>query len=327
MIKINDWKEFKLSDYFEIEAGKYHYPDEYAEGRTPYVSASNENNGISQYIDLEPDFDGNKIVTGKVGCTAFYEPLPFCATSDVNIFTPKFKMSPKIGLFITTIINFSENYKWAYGRQCRVGNSKRISVFLPSNNVGEPDWQYMEEFMGGLQTKPLATSVKSSNIALKTDEWKEFEIRDIFDIKYGINMELNDCIISDDDKAINFVSRTEDNNGVSARVELVEGKVPQESGLITCAGGGSVLSTFLQEKPFYSGRDLYLLKAKDNISRLAKLFIITIIKKNKYKYNYGRQANITLPYLKLKLPATKEGKPDYTFMENYIKNLPYSDCL
>lgn len=173
----------------------------------------------------------------------------------------------------------------------------------------------------------MTTSVKSSNIALKTDEWKEFEIRDIFDIKYGINMELNDCIISDDDNAINFVSRTEDNNGVSAKVELVEGKIPQKAGLITCAGGGSVLSTFLQEDPFYSGRDLYLLKAKNNISRYAKLFVITIIKKNKYKYNYGRQANITLPYIKIKLPVTKEGKPDYVFMENYIKHLPYSDCL
>ena len=29
------------------------------------------------------------------------------------------------------IINFSENYKWTYGRQCRVGDSKEIIIKLP----------------------------------------------------------------------------------------------------------------------------------------------------------------------------------------------------
>lgn len=116
MIDTSQWKEFKLSEYFEIVPGKYHYPEEYDIGKTPYVSASNENNGIGQKINLPPDFEGNCIVTGKVGCTAFYESEPFCATSDVNVFIPKFQLSPNIGLFIATIININENYKWAYGR-------------------------------------------------------------------------------------------------------------------------------------------------------------------------------------------------------------------
>lgn len=140
-------------------------------------------------------------------------------------------------------------------------------------------------------------------------------------------MELNSCIESDDSGAVNFVSRTELNNGVSSRVLPIDGKKPQAAGLITCAGGGSVLSTFLQEKPFYSGRDLYLLKAKDDISKYAKLFIITIIKANKYRYSYGRQANVTLPFLKIKLPVLPNGKPNYQYMENYIKKLQYSDLI
>ncbi len=74
-------------------------------------------------------------------------------------------------------------------------------------------------------------------------------------------MELNICMEAEDGApdAINFVARTETNNGVSARVKPVEGKEPQPTGLITCAGCGSVLSTFLQQEPFYSGRDIYLL--------------------------------------------------------------------
>lgn len=63
-------------------------------------------------------------------------------------------------------------------------------------------------------------------------------------------MELNTCIEAEDGDpdAINFVARTESNNGVSARVKPVEGKEPQPAGLITCAGGGSVLSTFFARR-------------------------------------------------------------------------------
>ena len=69
-LNTNEWKEFCLNDLFSIEAGVYHYSTEYDDGNTPYVSASNTNNGVAQKIDLIPDFKGNCITTGKVGCTA-----------------------------------------------------------------------------------------------------------------------------------------------------------------------------------------------------------------------------------------------------------------
>ena len=164
---------------------------------------------------------------------------------------------------------------------------------------------------------------------LGVETWKDFKVNELFEVKYGINMELNTCIEAEDGDpdAINFVARTESNNGVSARVKPVEGKKPQPAGLITCAGGGSVLSTFLQEEPFYSGRDLYLLIPLQPMSKLAKLFCITVLKANKYRYSYGRQANITLPYLELMLPANADGTPDFNSMDSYMKSLPYGDRI
>ena len=41
----------------------------------------------------------------------------------------------------------------------------------------------------------------------------------------------------------------------------------------------------------------------------------------------GRQANKTLPDLLLKLPIDIDGNPDWQFMEDYIKSLPYGDRL
>ena len=150
LIDTKTWKEYKIKDLFDVVAGKYHYPEEYENGKTPYASASNTNNGIAQTITLEPDFKGNCIITGKVGCTAFYQPNDFCATSDVNVFIPKsFVLNKYIGLFLVSVINKSENYKWNYGRQCRVGDSKEIIVKLPAKN-DQPDWQYMEDYIKSL---------------------------------------------------------------------------------------------------------------------------------------------------------------------------------
>ena len=153
--------------------------------------------------------------------------------------------------------------------------------------------------------------------------WKEFKVKDIFKVVYGVNLELINCIETDKDDptAIAFVSRTEANNGVSGYVKPIQGIDPQPKDTITVAGGGSVLATFLQTQPFYSGRDLYLLYTKDEISNKAKLFLVTLIRANKYRYNYGRQANVTLPSLKLKLPVTEDGSPDWQWMELYIDSL------
>lgn len=128
------------------------------------------------------------------------------------------------------------------------------------------------------------------------------ELQEIFDVKYGVNLELNK--LKHSQTGINFVSRTFKNNGVSAIVEQLENIIPIPAGTLTVAGGGSVLETFLQPKPYYSGRDLYYLTAKTELSNIQKLFYCACIRANKYKYSYGRQANRTLK--NLLVPALKE---------------------
>ena len=106
-LNVKEWKEFNITKLFDIGAGNYYSSDYYDEGTTPYISASATNNGVGQMINLSPDFSGNKIVTGKVECKAFYQGEPFCATSDANVFSPKFTMSKYVGLFLTSIISFN----------------------------------------------------------------------------------------------------------------------------------------------------------------------------------------------------------------------------
>ncbi len=58
------------------------------------------------------------------------------------------------------------------------------------------------------------------------------------------------------------------------------------------------------------------------------LFISTVISKNKYKYYFGRKA-FQNKFIKdsIALPIDESGEPDWSFMEDYIKSLPYSKNL
>ena len=123
------------------------------------------------------------------------------------------------------------------------------------------------------------------------------KVSDVFDVRYGTSLELlnlESCSKSDPN-AVNFVSRTEKNNGVSGIVKKLRDLEPFEAGLITVAGSGnSVLESFVQSSPFYTGFHVFILRPKKELTELEKLFFCYCIRINQYKYSFGRQANKTL---------------------------------
>ncbi len=125
---------------------------------------------------------------------------------------------------------------------------------------------------------------------------KLIPIYKLFDIKYGNGFELvnlEQCK-KNDTNSVNFVSRTEKNNGISAFVKKIDGIEPIPADTISVAVSGSVLATFLQPQPYYTGFHVMILIPKKKMTKLEMLFYAYCIEKNKYKYNYGRQANRTL---------------------------------
>ena len=57
------------------------------------------------------------------------------------------------------------------------------------------------------------------------------------------------------------------------------------------------MESFVQDSPFYSGRDLYWLRPKVELTLEEKLYYCSCIRRNRHKYSYGRQANRTLKNL------------------------------
>ena len=128
------------------------------------------------------------------------------------------------------------------------------------------------------------------------------KLSEIFECWYGVNLELINCQLSED--GIPFVSRTGNNNGVVARVSPIPDIEPNPPHTLSLACGGSVLSCFYQDEEYYSGRDLFILSPKKPMTKNEMLLYSYIIGENKYKYNYGRQANKT--FQDLMLPELSE---------------------
>ena len=342
-VDMTNWVNFTVADLFEIINGKGITTEEIENnpGNFEAVQSGEGNNGVMGCISKS--YCRNKgysyceeacltvARSGTSGYVSFHE--NGCVVGDsakILLLREQKAKSTKVYLFLQTLLS-ANRFKYTYGRKVTEDLYSKTIIKLPITADGKPDWQWMESYVDLLHSKPLTTG-NIMNIGANTleiDNWKEFSVSDLFDVVYGANLELVNCVETTkrDPDAIAFVSRTESNNGVSAYVKPVSGIGPQPENTITVAGGGSVLATFLQTQPFYSGRDLYLLHSKEAISIPAKLFLVTVIKANKYRYNYGRQANVTLPSLKLRLPSKADGKPDWQYRENYIKSLPYGDRL
>lgn len=128
---------------------------------------------------------------------------------------------------------------------------------------------------------------------------KLVNVDQLFNVKYGVNLDLNKLEIVEEGQGIRYVGRTEKNNGITAWVRPIEDKKPNPAMTISVAGGGSVLSTFVQETTYYSGRDLFYLEPKKEMTINELMYYATVLKKNKFKFSYGRQANRTLPTLKI----------------------------
>jgi hypothetical protein len=134
---------------------------------------------------------------------------------------------------------------------------------------------------------------------------KLVSLSEIFDIRYGTSLELN--ALEEAEDGIPFVSRTTQNNGVSALVAPVAGVSPSPGGVLSVALSGSPLATFLQERPFYSGYHVAVLAAKVSMSRDTLLYYATCLQSNRYRFSFGRQANRSLATLLV--PALSELPP------------------
>lgn len=144
-----EWKHFRMPEIFGlIQRGKRLKNADHVPGIVPYVSSTANNNGVDDYIEATPGTRafGDCISlanSGSVG-TAFYEPFEYVASDHVTALKTK-GMSKYVYLFlIATIEKQGSNFN--FNREINDARIKNMQIMLPVDDVGEPDYAYMEQY-------------------------------------------------------------------------------------------------------------------------------------------------------------------------------------
>lgn len=291
----------------------------------PYVGRTQKNNGVTAHVSKIKGVNPNPANTISVSgggsvLEAFVQDEPYYSGRDLFYLTPNLNMTKQEMLYYCMCIR-ANKFRYNFGRQ---PNKTMTKIMLP-------DLCDIPSYVNNIPIRDLSYFCKRQNDndtpALNIEKWEEFELGDLFVFHSANGFELNK-MKHGSQYNISFVSRTGENNGVSAQVAKYQNIEPFPTGFITVALGGSVLSSFVQDKPFYTAYHLSILEPRqDNLSKYAKIFVCVIISANKFRYNFGRQANKTIENLSIKLPVKAPKIPDWHFMDHYIKTLPYSKYI
>lgn len=316
-----------------------------------FVNRSNSNCGVSariQKIDKKEPFKAGSITVAMGGSvlSSFVQQEDFYTGQNVKVLVPIEEMGLAEKLFYCQCIEANRFRFSTFGREA---NYTFDSLLVPAR----------EEVPQNVKTKCIGTPFESKPIARKAIElnmskWHWFRYDEVFEICKGFyNKKPDENPLGN----IPFIGATDSNNGITSfhDLETIEessktGSEPNASldekifkeGCITVSNNGSVGYAFYQNKKFTCTHDvnpLYLNGRWDvNLNVYTAMFLCTIIEKEQFRWDYGRKWRPKrMPASLIKLPAIdtgnkdKSGKtiyePDWQFMEDYIKSLPYSACL
>ena len=297
-------------------------------------------------------------------CFVQYE--QFYTSQNVAVMKPRIlEMTRAVCTFISGLVRYESKTKYyAFGRELNTHIKTDFNVKLPvqSNSDGSPfidtsckfsddgfvpDWQFMEDYIKSLHYKPLSTGIRMQRMSLGIDKWREFKISAILSIHNGKGITTEE--IEENPGDLNAVQSGEDNNGVIGKIDrdycYSKGYTVSEKPCLTVARSGSAGFVSFQVDGCVVGDSAKLLLLEDEVANVyVYLFIQTLLMANRFKYAYGRKVTEE-NYLSdtIKLPIqydnTKPVKdntyrfsksgfiPDWEFMENYIKSLPYGDRI
>lgn len=308
----------KISDLFILHQGNgfelYNMNLSDASGIN-FVSRTAHNNGVVAQVDMEENqapFPAGYITVALGGSvlSSFVQIKPFYTAFHIMVLEPKREMSFNEKLYYCMCIQ-NNAYRYSYGRQA---NKTLNNIVIPDV---VPEWVLQAEIV------PLTTKRNMPQIDLDIKEWRNYQLKDLFEFVKGKRLTKEDIVPG----KINFLGAISDNNGVREKIET---EYCWKGNCITVNYNGSVGEAFYQEKKFWASDDVNVLYAKETweMNKYIALFIITVIKANKYRFSYGRKW--TIEKMKdsiIKLPGKSDGTPDFEYMEEFIKSLPYSDRI
>ncbi|WP_269798654.1 restriction endonuclease subunit S [Streptococcus mitis] len=331
-----EWKEFKFTDIFtKIQRGKRLTKGNQVEGDIPYISSTATNNGVDNFISNEEKvrkFDNCLTLanSGSVG-SCFYQQYEFVASDHVTALQNK-DFSKGVYLFLSSVIKRLEE-KYSFNREINDARISRETVILPVDTTGNPNWQYMEDYVKRLELEQLENVLEYIYIYRtisfhkdfqkpKSVEWKEFWLEDVCEIQSGIRLTQSD--MTEGDRP--FIGATEFNNGITAFVSNTNKSL--DSNVLGVNYNGSVVKNFYHEYECVFSDDVKRLKVKDYAyqNKYVYLFLKQVILQQERKYAYGYKFNASrMKRQKIMLPVGQTGEPNYSYMIGHMKWLEFKE--
>lgn len=334
-MKLTDrkWRAFNVTDIFDhIQRGKRLKNADHIPGNWPYVSSSGLNNGVADWIQST---DNSRVFgesislanSGSVG-TAFYEPFEYVASDHITSFHLE-NGSKLVYLFMATCLE-KQKHNFGFNREVNEARLKRLRLMLPVNEQGKPDFKFMADYvrerlsqkrqscLDYVHDRLAELGTVQSLPAINSVDWTPFALPKLFEFERGREKNMKKLVSG----AVPLVSAKKINNGVKAFVGNPH-KIITSGNTVTLNndGDGGAGLAYYQPSDFALDTHVTALHAKQKVSSYALQFIAASLSKQHELFGHGR--SISLPrakHLKVMLPTMSDGTPDYSYMDQYVKN-------
>ena len=349
-IDTSTWKEFKLTDIgFSVHHGTRLTKENRIPGDIPFITAGEENRGIADYISNDLDRYENPITIDMFGNCFFHDGV-FSGDDNIYFFIND-KLSNHEKIFISTIISKKLKGLFSYDKQFRKPESLNLSVSLPAKEVEEPDWDYMQSLISELESERISelgnyliasslndyelTEEEKKTLSAKrtSGEKGNWEDTDTDEVRFGefvLGGEDGLFDIYSPKKRFNantvsfggdypYVARGATNNGIRGYItEDTKYLSPAKS----LSFGQDTATVYYQPDSYFTGDKIKImvLKDRDLTPELAEYFVASITKAfSNFAWGQNSFNENIIKSMKIQLPITPDGAPDFDYMERYIR--------
>lgn len=308
-----------INEVFNISRGTRLTKKDQKPGDIPFITAGSINDGFKQKISNEGLTLYHNVITIDMFGFVKYRNYHFYCDDNIIVLSPKGELTDMEMVYFALCLAHQTGGKYDYGRQCRL---KNIEGFTIPSKEEIPEWVYDMEM---LTFDDIADAKNMEEIKLPPiSKWHKFKYPEIFEMTRGKG---GSATAAKNNPGQNpYVGASDDNNGVTQYTSL---DTTEPANRITVANNGSVGAAFYQSRPFLASSDVTVLKVKNKeLTPALAVFLITLIRQEGEKVNYGRKWGITrMKESDILLPILEDGSPDWDLMESYINSLPYSKYI
>ena len=347
-----EWKRIPINSVFVIGHGFYNKkPPMSSEGEVPFFGASGINNGVTGFCTMQAIEDNSKVGYGPnepiehklfdkgsicvvnngsaIGYS-YYQPKQFTCTHDVNPLTLRdHEMNEDEALFLAQMIR-QQGDCFIYARKWRPSRMVSSQFLLPVDSAGNPDYAYMAEYARQKREAMLAkyrtyVGARIAELgevaeipALDEKEWKPIFISSMFELVRG--REDNMAILEDGDTPL--ISAKANNNGLKGFVHNPKKIIAGQCITLNNDGDGGAGLAYYQPANMALDSHVTALIPLIDMSAFVMLFIAKCISGLHGFFGHGLSiSNPRAKRLRIMLPVTDSGEPDYEYMEQYAKNM------